>query len=302
MSAYKVLVLEDDRDDFHLLSLFMQKLGSDYELLERVETLKDLARECHLQRPDLIVCDLGLPECEGTETLLRVRAIVQNTPIIVLTGSDDEQLGERVVQLGAQDYLPKDELSATMLRRSIRFSIERHQLMSNIREQAETDHLTLLFNRRHFEHSLSTLVAAGSIPFALFVLDLDAFKPVNDTYGHHAGDAVLEQMGQRLRRYQRKGEQAARIGGDEFAILLPHFEDEQDIEKMALRVIDNLSRPYSVYVAGQIHSIHVGVSVGVALYPRHGMSAGEMLQHADDAMYQAKNDPEGPRWCLYKSE
>ncbi len=121
----------------------------------------------------------------------------------------------------------------------------------------------------------------------MLLLDLDRFKDVNDTLGHHVGDLLLTEVGPRLQQPLRDVDTVARLGGDEFAILLPGPTDLVSACRVAERLVDALKEPFSI--EGLL--LEVGVSIGVALYPEHGASAQELLQHADVAMYAAKRGP-----------
>jgi diguanylate cyclase (GGDEF)-like protein len=160
-----------------------------------------------------------------------------------------------------------------------------HRLRES-RRQALTDDLTGLGNRRHLVERLESAIEscrASETELALLLIDLDGFKELNDTLGHHAGDQVLRQLGPRLAALLRTGDTLARLGGDEFAVvLLPG--DEASASAAGLRLRAALERSFEV---GGIR-VHIDASVGIAIFPRHGQSALGMLQRADVAMYQAK--------------
>lgn len=117
-------------------------------------------------------------------------------------------------------------------------------------------------------------------------LDLDKFKPVNDTYGHAVGDLLLKEVAQRIQDCLRESDTAARIGGDEFVVLLPVIETEQDAGKVGEKILHALNRTFEL--AG--HSLNISSSIGVAVYPDHGSSEKQLVKSADIAMYHAKNN------------
>lgn len=123
---------------------------------------------------------------------------------------------------------------------------------------------------------------------ALLMLDLNRFKEINDTLGHQTGDALLQQVGARLRNVLRDSDTVARLGGDEFAVLLPNVSDTNAL-RIAAAIHERLEKVYEVYE----HSLYVGVSIGVAVFPQHGESSESLLQHADVAMYIAKRGNTG---------
>jgi diguanylate cyclase (GGDEF)-like protein len=131
---------------------------------------------------------------------------------------------------------------------------------------------------------------------AVLLLDLDRFKDVNDTLGHHVGDLLLTEVGPRLQQPLRSADTVARLGGDEFAILLLGPTDLETACRVAERIVDALRRPFAI----RDLTLEVGISIGVALYPEHGTTASELLQHADVAMYAAKRDQLG--FVVYSAE
>jgi diguanylate cyclase (GGDEF)-like protein len=156
---------------------------------------------------------------------------------------------------------------------------------NEVREQARTDELTGLPNRRALFEQVNAVLATASSrrPAALLLLDLDGFKEVNDSLGHHAGDHLLRQIGPRLRPALRTGDQLARLGGDEFAVLLPDAGLDE-AQRLAERLRDLLLKPITV----EGIRLHVGVSIGVASAPVPAATVEELLRCADVAMYAAK--------------
>ena len=154
------------------------------------------------------------------------------------------------------------------------------------RTQALTDDLTGLSNRRHLVDTLHATIESAQDEgdeLALLLIDLDGFKELNDTLGHHAGDEVLRQIGPRLQDLLRNDDTLARLGGDEFAVIL-RPGDEASASTAGLRLRAALEESFAV---GGIH-VHIDASVGIALYPNHAPDAMGLLQRADVAMYQAK--------------
>ncbi|AKH19771.1 diguanylate cyclase domain-containing protein [Sedimenticola thiotaurini] len=165
-----------------------------------------------------------------------------------------------------------------------------------IKHIAMHDQLTRLPNRLLFDERVSQALAHAKRhqeQVAIAVLDLNKFKPVNDTYGHLAGDYVLQQVASRIRTTLRQEDIVARTGGDEFTILLVGINSLQDINIIATKLADRLHEPF--IWKGQ--KLSVGVSIGIALYPTHGDDLTELFHHADIAMYQAKHAPD-TSWLL----
>ena len=158
------------------------------------------------------------------------------------------------------------------------------------------DSLTQLPTRHYFEDHLAaaaTRADAKSGRLALLFIDLDGFKPVNDTYGHSVGDLVLEQVGQRLKSLSRGKDVVARVGGDEFLLLLSNVVAEESVAHVATRLISGLSQAYTV----DGREVIISCSVGIALYP-DGCAHGKLIARADAAMYAAKRSG-GSTHCFY---
>lgn len=289
--SIQVVIVEDDADDAYLASQALIKDTARRYELNHVETLSELM-ELPLDSVDVILLDLGLPDSNGLSSVVHVVNHFRNVPVIVLTGLKSEELGELAIQLGAEDYIPKDELNGTMLSRSIRFSIERHGLLQKLRNMAHVDSLTLLSNRADFEEKIESMLeyaARHHSKLGLLMVDLDGFKQVNDSLGHAAGDQVLAQFAARLKNRTRKSDVVARLGGDEFVLLLQPVESLEACEMVAKSKLDCVNDPFLIYVNGAVHEVNVGMSIGIALYPDHAQGARNLKDCADKAMYDVKS-------------
>ncbi|MEW9899335.1 sensor domain-containing diguanylate cyclase [Chitinivorax sp. PXF-14] len=186
------------------------------------------------------------------------------------------------------------DLSATALTNTefLWMVVDLHQLKHSgerAQHQALHDGLTGLPNRHLFEELLRQAVAQAKRDgqgLTVCYLDLDGFKPVNDTLGHHAGDEVLRAVGDRLRSKLRSNDSAARLGGDEFAWFLSGVANESEARAVVERCIEIASRPIELTCGA---TVRVGGSIGLASSDDHGYSADRLLQAADEAMYQHKH-------------
>lgn len=164
---------------------------------------------------------------------------------------------------------------------------KRKQAEEQLQRQANYDMLTELPNRRmlyeRLHYSLST-AKRDKTRLALLFLDLNMFKLINDTLGHDVGDLLLKETANRIQNCMRESDTAARMGGDEFVMILPCIETEQDAMVVAEKIRDALNLPFEL--AG--HSLKVSPSIGIAVYPEHGSNAEELVKNADNAMYCAK--------------
>jgi diguanylate cyclase (GGDEF)-like protein len=166
--------------------------------------------------------------------------------------------------------------------------------------KAHFDALTHLPNRAYFNDTLEALLVASheeQTEFALLFLDLDGFKAVNDTLGHRAGDELLRHVAARLQFAVREEDQVFRLGGDEFVVLLPEVTETKIIERVAQRIIDEISLDYWI----QDQPVHVSTSVGVARYPVDGQTASDLIERADKALYAAKSSGKG-RYVFFDAD
>ncbi|MFA6201712.1 MAG: sensor domain-containing diguanylate cyclase [Gallionella sp.] len=165
----------------------------------------------------------------------------------------------------------------------------RKNIDERLRYMAHYDPLTNLPNRALLSERLQQSVVRArrdQSTMALMFLDLDKFKPVNDTLGHETGDQLLQQVAVRLLSCVRASDTIARIGGDEFVVLLHAIDQEPDAAMVAEKILHSLNRPFSI---GE-HEIRISGSIGIAAYPQHGTDEKLLLINADIAMYQAKKE------------
>lgn len=166
---------------------------------------------------------------------------------------------------------------------------ERKEMEAQLENLAHYDSLTGLPNRMLLHDRLEQAIATADRQrqhFALLFIDLDGFKPVNDAHGHAVGDEVLKMVGQRLSMVIRGMDTAARLGGDEFVVILTDIRNRENTERVAEKIIGELSLPYEVAGA----ALSVSASIGASLYPGDQQAAMDLLRTADEAMYQAKRD------------
>ena len=203
--------------------------------------------------------------------------------------SGDRAFGVLVVQSYSDairfGYKEKDVL--TFVSQHIASAVERKQAAETIRHLAFHDALTSLPNRTLFRDRFTQALAHAGRKhemLAMFFLDLDRFKTINDTLGHAVGDRLLQAVAERLRKLVREGDTIARLGGDEFMLLLQGAQNVEGIAKVAEKIL-HAFRP-SFHVAG--HDLHISTSIGISLYPHDGHDAETLLKNADIALYRAK--------------
>ncbi|HLM55657.1 MAG TPA: diguanylate cyclase [Pyrinomonadaceae bacterium] len=280
---YTILVVDDEPDKRNLLAFALQREG--YEVRTACDGEAGL-RAVEEHQPDLIVTDVMMPGMDGYEMVRRVRSNPQTRfiPVIIQSAARvqgrDIRLGSEV---GALGYLT-DPTDLDLLRARARTLLEFKHYLDSCEEAAFTDHLTGLANRRRFERQLEREVKRSERylhSFCLILIDIDNFKEVNDTYGHDAGDEAIRRVASTLQAGTRGIDTGARIGGDEFAVILPETDPRGGLD-----VAERLSaaiRSLDVRPLGRLTA-----SIGVAEFPSCASSGDGLRMAADAALYEAK--------------
>jgi diguanylate cyclase (GGDEF)-like protein len=283
VGKFNVLVVDDDPDKAHLLEFALHMAGYDVRLAsDGKQALAALAS----YQPDLVIADVMMPHIDGYELARRIRDNPKTRfiPIILQTAgryqAEDLRKGSEV---GALGYIT-DPTDLDLLLARARTLLDFKSYLDSCEEAAFTDHLTGLANRRRFERHLEREVARTlryGHPFCLLMLDVDQFKLVNDTHGHEAGDEALTRVARTLQEGTRGIDVAARIGGEEFGVILTETRLEGGIEVAErLRLAIGATE---IPVVGRITA-----SFGVAECPSAAQTARELLTLADGALYDAK--------------
>jgi two-component system cell cycle response regulator len=287
-ATIKILSVEDDDDDADLLAFALEQTPDRAYELRRARSLAQMHGILSSFRPDIVLLDLNLPDSRGLDTVRSAVLASHDAPVLVLTGSMDDETGTGAVEAGAQDFLPKPEMMTPILKRSIDFAIQRKSIVRAAELRAATDALTGLSNRAAFSRTLDQATAHAdrhAAGFALAFIDLDGFKAINDTYGHAAGDEVLVAVATRARGVARSSDHICRLGGDEFVILFDSVAAEDHAQRAAERYALAIEEP--ILLSSGIE-VQVGVSLGLALCPADGKTASELVQAADQRMYASK--------------
>src|SRR5690606_1701083 len=268
---------------------------SSAELIQNVRSINprypywDRARE---QPNGILVIEnieVGLLDGPVTLAAMRQRGVVMLVLILLLEG-------DREIGAVALEYYRRVEFSAEnisdleVFSRTLALALARAKHLEAIAYQAEHDALTGLHNRAVLHREFPARVVPGQRA-ALFLLDLDRFKEINDTLGHHVGDDLLRQVGPRLREGLGLHDALlCRLGGDEFAVLVAgDAVDASNSTQLGRDMLNALKRPVSVNRV----QLEIGASIGIALYPGHGADSHELLRSADVAMYAAKSSGAG---------
>lgn len=301
--AASLLVVDDMPENIHQL---LEALKDHYRIRVANCGAKALEIVHGPNSPDLVLLDVVMPGMDGYEVCRRIKAtaVGNRIPVIFVTVVDETQHKIRGFEVGAADYVTKpfdiDEVHARIrthlelarLRRFLEDLVAQRTAMLQVSEEkyrilAHRDPLTTLPNRVLFAELLAHAVQHAERnrgAFALLCLGLDQFKTVNESLGHRVGDQVLVEVGRRLQDLLPESVAIARIGGDEFTVILERGEAMAPVDLTAQRIIDALAEPFAL----DGRSVYIGASVGVALYPSDGLTPEALQASADAALHQAK--------------
>lgn len=282
----RVLLVDDDRQQFLLIGYQLSAAHYDnYRLIWCQDLEKGLK---HIENHE---CDVVLLDYHWgvncTDFIQRANALNSRVPVIVMTDDREKDVDLSAISDGASDYLVKENVNSEVIERSIRYAIERKKAEQHLDHLAHYDHLTDLPNRALFLDRLTQMVSLSQRSkhqFTLMYIDLNKFKEINDSYGHYVGDGVLIEFSRRLKSAVRRSDTVARIGGDEFTIILNNVGSTPEIIYLAQKIIDSLQQPLFI---GD-HEFNIGCSIGIAVFPDAGNNVERLQRNADLAMYEAK--------------
>ncbi len=231
-----------------------------------------------LQADDLDVARVALAELKLAQPAL---------PVVLVTETDDDEAAVAAVRAGAEDCLSRAAASGARIVRAMLCALERTSHAATLRTQAVTDPLTGLPNRhalqKAIDHAMAMARRKGRALAVLFV-DLDGFKDVNDACGHEAGDRVLQEIARRFAARTRDMDTVARIGGDEFVVVMEDLDDGRHAATLAAKLLGAAAEPLVVHG----RTLELTASVGISVFPGDGDDAAALVRHADTAMYAAK--------------
>ncbi len=299
-----ILIVDDDLPARMLMRASLQKGG--FKVIEAQNGLEAI-NLFETEKPDAILMDVMMPELDGFGACRAIRSLDggEHTPILMVTGLDDLESINRSYDSGATDFITKP-INWAVLNYRVKYMLRASQAFfdvidkqKKIQELAFFDHLTGLANRTLFRESLTDTITASlneAKLVAVLFIDLDRFKTINDTLGHHVGDLVLKNVAERITatiRTSRIFDNSHRLienylsrpGGDEFIIMLPGLLDPEDSGRIAGRINDALATPFHI----EGHEIFISSSIGISIYPLDGCDAEELMKHADLAMDHAKD-------------
>lgn len=284
----RVLHVEDDMLDTRLVQKILGAIPVYSVDCDHVDSLSMALGLLRRQDYDVILLDLRLPDGFGLELIKAVKDTAPDKPIVILSGVNDMELTLKAVQYGAQEYLVKDELNSNLLMRSIRYAIDHKQRELELAYLSEHDELTRIPNRHALKGRLRRAVLRcrqTNAMAALMFIDLDYFKMVNDTFGHAAGDLLLKQVAKRLHQCVRHDDTVARMGGDEFAVLLEGVREKEIVTGIAHKILQALSQVFVL----NTNEVYITASIGIYMHDGYEtVDLDKIVKYSDQAMYEVK--------------
>lgn len=299
-----IQVVDDDLATRLLIRASLEKRG--FRVAEAENGLIALAEFTQL-KPDAVLLDVIMPKLDGFDTCQAIRKFPEgeHLPILMVTGLDDIGSIDRAFEAGATDFITKP-INIAILSHRIRYMLRASEAFDDvidkqkqIQELAFFDHLTGLPNRNMFQQRLKMALAENGKEetlLAVLFMDIDRFKTINDTLGHHSGDLLLKSVADRINLCIRETDSFSRFkkgsskscisrqGGDEFTLMLPRLKAPEDAGQVARRINTQLAEPFKI----DNHEIFISASIGISIFPIDGSDAEDLMKHADLAMYHAK--------------
>jgi diguanylate cyclase (GGDEF)-like protein len=288
-SKYRILVIDDEKTNLMVLNSI---LSPEYTIFIAKSGKEGLSRAA-MDKPDLILLDILMPELNGFEVLQQLKESVDtNTiPVIIITGLEDEEHEEKGFHFGAVDYIRKPFKDAIVKAR-VKTHIQIIHHLRTIERLGMIDGLTNIPNRRCFNDHINMewwRAMREQKPLSFMMMDVDEFKTYNDTYGHPQGDALLQTIAQILSAAtMRSTDLAARLGGEEFGILLPNTELDAAL-KIAEKIRATVAATQIPTADGEITAVTISIGV-VSLIPSDGITMEAFIAKADSNLYTAKKN------------
>lgn len=299
----RLLIVDDNAEDREIYTRVLSKTMRANFAVSAADTGGGGLDAFRTGAPDCIVLDFNLPDMDAIEFLAKMGAGPDGLPtaVVLVTGQGSEKVAVQTLKLGVHDYLVKGEINGEKLIAAILNAIEkvaaRRRAAVDQRElerMALFDPLTGLGNRNLFharlEHAVALVRRRGDTA-CLHIMDLDRFKAVNDSAGHHIGDEVLRVIGQRLGSVGRNADTIVRLGGDEFAYLMETGATPEGALAVANKVSGLVRQP--IMTRGSVFTL--GISIGISMFGGANADVETIVRQADAAMYQAKRAGGGVR-------
>ena len=293
-SPIRLLVIEANDPGTASMGEALARSGAEAVEVETAASVAEAVQRLEEGGIQAVLFDLAAVGDEGLNVLDLLGSTAPEVALVVIMDSADEWAALDAIRRGAQDTLVKDRAQPSAIERTIRKAIERQGIRAAlIRSQASEhflathDRLTLLLNRSEFScelHSNLERAVRDREPLALLFVGVDRFKSVNESLGRSAGDELLQQIATRLTGPIRKSDVVARVGSDEFVVMLHSVTRDHGPARAAQTLLESLAKPYEV----ARREIWVTASIGIAVFPRDGKKPEDLIRNAEVAMVAAK--------------
>ncbi|MBI2813433.1 MAG: diguanylate cyclase [Opitutae bacterium] len=285
----RLLLIDDDRQQQHLMQGLVKNFRSGAFDLDGAASYDEGLKKLLSGKYAVCLLDFRLDAKDGLALMREARIAGSETPVIILTADDSEEVDLAAMEAGAVDYLVKAALNPRLLERSIRYALKLGETLTQLRQLAQRDELTRLLNRREFKRILEEEWDRSirfQRPFALVMADIDHFKKINDTHGHQAGDEVLRHVASLLAGQVRTVDRVARYGGEEFALIMIETDTKGATEN--IKRLGVLLAETPCIIESKNLTLEVTLSAGVATSLTDATSATDLVAAADKALYAAK--------------
>jgi diguanylate cyclase (GGDEF)-like protein len=287
-----ILIIDDVESERHALVEQLGKYRGEFPSVVEAESVADALLRIREDEPICCLIGSGVTRKEGLDLLQLIR---QDYPadmlaVVVVADAECEDTAVEMLHHGAQDCLIRQNITPARLYGAIWNAVRARDLHKQVKHLAHYDNLTGLLNRNLLMNRLEQALKRCDRykqRCALIYLDLDHFKPVNETYGHTVGDELLQAVAERIRNHCRNTDSPARIGSDEFLVLLENV-DKNTGRKVADKLLKALEAPFEL--SGNV--VQIGASIGISTYPDTAKNAEELIKQADQALRRAKQGDE----------
>lgn len=291
-----ILIVDDNKANLTLAKAALADLYKITAVISGAQALKFLEKNT----PDIILLDINMPEMDGFEVMAELKANPEcsSIPVIFLTADNDPETEQKCFDVGALDFIAKPFVSPVMrsrisrileledFRKSLANRLdEKIKEVSDIKSKSFQDALTGLWNRAYTEEKVGEMLRNG-VKGALFMMDMDNFKAINDNYGHMAGDSTLKAFADTLLKYASEGDVVCRIGGDEFMTFVAGVSSKSELGNHASDIISDMG----YFLEQSKFETNSSVSVGIAQFPEDGNDFKSLYNAADKALYYVKQN------------
>jgi len=292
----RVLLVENNSADAKRATEMLRETEKGQIEVTHVERLSSALHRLTRESFDAILLDRTLVDTHGLDTLDLIQAALGRMPIVVLDDKGDEVSEQQMIQHGAQEVVIKEGSTSAQLARAVRHAVDRKKAEQHLSYLAQHDPLTTLANRMLFRDRMVHAVAMAKRKkhvVGLVLCGLDSFKDTIRMFGQEAGDRLLKEAADRLKKCLREVDTAARLAGDELTCLLEGVNSRGDMEVIGNRILQAFAQPWGI----ENQESPVTVSLGLVVYPLDGVEVNDLFASAKAAMDHAR-EAGGNRYCF----